>query len=634
MRLVLLFVTRALPVLVLLAAGCSGLAGEPQIIATLPPPTAQTVAFPAAPPDLALGAQLYANNCTRCHGAGGRGDGPLIGTGDGQIDPPPRDFTDPATTADQTPLDWFNIITNGRLERLMPPWRDALSNTERWAVTMYVWSLHYQPDMIAAGQQAWGGENTAASLPQTMLVQLSDDALVLAAAETAGLAEFASSLNAADRQAVAAYLRSSTVNNADVIGLAPGEIAQAATPQTTPTTAAQPVTTPETTAATPLPASTAGTISGTVTNGTAGGTVPPGLTLTLRVFDLTSADQRVEDTRETTLNADGTYTFTDVTIQAGRAYDVFTFYHDRAFGNSTVVETVTETSLSLPVSLYEITSDPGVIQITGLVTQIVAESGRIQVAQVYSFSNTSDRLFSTDETFGETSFGETRYGSVSVVVPAGAQLSGFADDQTRYIIASDGSTITDTVPVLPGDGHIFHLLYTMPYTGSLQIEHAVNHAVNGPVRLLITPTTVSVTSPQLASIGPQTLRNVTYQGYGNNLTLAAGDVIRYQLSGAAAAPTVSAPSTVVTANTLVPVVLVGGGIMIIIVGVFIYLRGRAPAAAPAAPPPADTQSLIDGLVRQIAELDDAHANGELDEPTYQKRRKRLKTRLAELMDNE
>lgn len=626
-----------LPALLLLGA-CGGLAGEPQIIATLPQPTSAPISFPASAPNLALGAQLYAENCTRCHGISGRGDGQLVGTGEGQV-PPPPDFTDPATTSDQTPLTWYNTITNGRIQNLMPPWRDALSDEERWAVAMYTWAMHYQPDLIASGQAQWTAQANDAPVlpPQPELVNLTDDALLSNASASAGITDFVSSLNAADRQAIAAYLRTTTVTKIDVIGKPLAEIAQVVTSQPVVPTVLpnQPITTPETTAETAALESAPGTISGQVTNGTAGGSVPSGLTMNLRVFDLTTGSEDIVETRETLLNADGTYTFSDVPLEVGRAYDVFTFYQDRSFGNSVIPQDLTTTSLDLPVSLYEPTSDSSVIQVSGMVSQIVVANGSLQVAQVYSFINTSDRVFTTDNNLGQNSVGDSRYGSIHVSVPPGAQLLGFADTQSRYVVSEDGRTVTDTALVLPGEGHILHLLYTLPYTGELQLEQPVNYAVEGPVRLLVTPGTIAVSSPQLPSIGPQTLRNVTYQGYGGNLTLAPNEVIRYQLRGLPSATADTGAPNVVSGGTLVAVVLVGIGAIIIAVGLYIFLRGRRSVSTPAgAGDMQSDRSLIDGLIRQIAELDEAKATGQLHEATYQKRRSRLKARLAELMDKE
>src|SRR5512134_3360430 len=87
-------------VVIMFVTACSGLGGEPRIVATLPSPTAAPteVGYPAETPDLALGSEVFAQHCATCHGPGGRGDGPLIGSGEGQIADGPPDFTDPATT--------------------------------------------------------------------------------------------------------------------------------------------------------------------------------------------------------------------------------------------------------------------------------------------------------------------------------------------------------------------------------------------------------------------------------------------------------------------------------------------------------------------------------------------------------
>jgi mono/diheme cytochrome c family protein len=608
-----------------LLSACSGLAGEPQIIATLPhtTPAPQQVNFPAAAPDLALGAQIYAQNCIRCHGAAGRGDGALIGTGENQIPNVPRDFTDPATTRDQTPLDWYNTITNGRIQNLMPPWRDALTDQERWAVAMYTYTMFYTPDLIAAGQQLWTtGAGAGGDLPaQSELAQLTDAALVQRAAESAGAAQYAGALDDQQRRAVAAFLRSGALAGIEVIGQPPAEIAQAVTPPPP-----QPITTPEITAEAAA-ANLVGAVAGVVTNGTAGGIVPPDLIITLHELD---ADFN-EVSQETAVNPDGSFRFDDVNIRADYSYVVTAVYQNRIFGSSVVPGNTTAPVLELPMTIYDITGDPSVMLITGLVTQVVVAEGSVQVAQVFSFTNTSDRIFSTDEFFAEN-----QYGSLTIAIPPGAQLRGFADTQQRYIIGDNGLTVTDTAPVLPGEGHILHVLYEMPYTGDLQIEQPLNYAVEGPVRLLVTPSSITVTSDQLPSIGPQTLRSVTYQGYGSTFSRPPGEVLRFRLSGLPVSGSAEGSPNVVPVNTLVPVLLVGGGALIIVVGLFIYLRGRTPAAAAPMPPPppTDAQTLIDGLIRQIAELDDAHAAGEIDEPTYKKRRKRLKTRLSELIDEE
>jgi mono/diheme cytochrome c family protein len=92
-----------------------------------------------AQPNLALGAAVYAENCTACHGLEGRGDGPSVLSGG--IKTPPPDFRQPTLMSVQTTQDIFAVISLGRLEKYMPPWERILPEAERWAVAAYVLEL-------------------------------------------------------------------------------------------------------------------------------------------------------------------------------------------------------------------------------------------------------------------------------------------------------------------------------------------------------------------------------------------------------------------------------------------------------------------------------------------------------------
>jgi mono/diheme cytochrome c family protein len=135
-------------------AGCGSLTDEPRIVATSP---SRVVSAPAAnqPADASPGARLFAERCSACHGEGGQGDGPLVRAG--QIAAPP-DFTQPATMTVQGTQALFDTITTGRIEKMMPPWGDALSEQERWALAEYVVRL-------GNGQQAAGAATEAQVRP-------------------------------------------------------------------------------------------------------------------------------------------------------------------------------------------------------------------------------------------------------------------------------------------------------------------------------------------------------------------------------------------------------------------------------------------------------------------------------------
>ncbi len=96
------------------------------------------------------GASLYPGHCAACHGASGRGDGPLAGT----LPVPPADLT-----ADHVWMhsdgDLFSWLTNGikapRGGQAMPGFADTLSPDERWALIDYIRAHNAGMAMVASG---------------------------------------------------------------------------------------------------------------------------------------------------------------------------------------------------------------------------------------------------------------------------------------------------------------------------------------------------------------------------------------------------------------------------------------------------------------------------------------------------
>jgi copper transport protein len=86
---------------------------------------------------LARGQQLFAQNCAICHGAGGKGDGPL-----GQnLNPRPVDLTGSHLTT-HTDGDLYWWIGHGIAGTGMPSFTGTLSDQDIWAIIRYVRSLH------------------------------------------------------------------------------------------------------------------------------------------------------------------------------------------------------------------------------------------------------------------------------------------------------------------------------------------------------------------------------------------------------------------------------------------------------------------------------------------------------------
>jgi high-affinity iron transporter len=97
--------------------------------------------LPADTPSLARGAEVYAANCSSCHGALGEGDGPAaVG-----LDPAPTNLTETAAVEDQSPLDYYRRITIGVVGTAMPSFEDRLPAQDRWAAALYASMLRLPP---------------------------------------------------------------------------------------------------------------------------------------------------------------------------------------------------------------------------------------------------------------------------------------------------------------------------------------------------------------------------------------------------------------------------------------------------------------------------------------------------------
>jgi len=127
-----------------------------------PPPTPQLVA---------LGKQIYSQQCIACHGAGGRGDGEAAYL----LYPKPRNFIAAnyrmVSTWDRvaTDDDLFNTITRGMPGSAMPSW-GHLPIEQRWALVYYIKSLAEKPLTVKAqkepAEDGSGGEGLIAVPPE------------------------------------------------------------------------------------------------------------------------------------------------------------------------------------------------------------------------------------------------------------------------------------------------------------------------------------------------------------------------------------------------------------------------------------------------------------------------------------
>jgi high-affinity iron transporter len=92
------------------------------------------VANAAHPAEADLGAKLYAERCSGCHGDDGKGDGPAAAA----LVPKPRNFRDAAFWQDRKAEDLKAVVHKGKVGTMMPPFAGVLTDAEIDAVVAHV----------------------------------------------------------------------------------------------------------------------------------------------------------------------------------------------------------------------------------------------------------------------------------------------------------------------------------------------------------------------------------------------------------------------------------------------------------------------------------------------------------------
>jgi mono/diheme cytochrome c family protein len=144
---------------ILILSGCMG----PMIMDVTPPPDSQPTQqaassasglvdiSPLLPPDPVSGKEIYLKECVSCHGATGMGEG--VRAENLPSLPPPVGSL--AYSRAVPPTRWFQIITQGRIDKLMPGYGSALSDRQRWDIVAYLMTLGPTSDQVEQGLKVY-----------------------------------------------------------------------------------------------------------------------------------------------------------------------------------------------------------------------------------------------------------------------------------------------------------------------------------------------------------------------------------------------------------------------------------------------------------------------------------------------
>ncbi len=608
-------------VLTFVLAGCS-LAGDitpppglatAQAAATVPPatlaPTDSGVvtagpATPAAAPtlpavtaaegiDLARGQSIWQEKCAPCHGLTGQSDGAMTAN----LTSAPPKLGDPQIARDARPSAWYEVVTNGRMDRLMPAFA-SLSDAERWDAVAYALTLGTTAEARARGEELYGSQGCAACHGDAQGGAGSGPSfLVPGLIDQQSLTELALSIQAGSPPAMPAYGEQLTED--DVWSLAAFVRSMAWEAQQPEAPVEQ--------------VSAVGTIRGTVTNGSPGGDLPGDLEITLSGFD----GEQEAYTQSSSVAADGGYAFSDVPVVAGRIYGVTVGYQDVLYFSDGAHLTGDLAPLDMPVTVFETTTDPAALTIERLhVLFDFSAADQVQVIELWVVSNAGDR----------TVVAAPSRGTLEVSLPEGATDLGFEDGSIgdRYILTADG--FGDTQPVVPGSGTSqFIFSYRLPYDGKITFRQPSTQPIQAVV-VLLPQNGVTAEGGGLQDQGQLQMGDQAVHSYAGG-AITAGQALEFELSGS---PQTAASSTGTGGWTNTAIGLAVLGVLVILGGLW-WFRPSARSArrdSVAVSPEADQ---TEALLRAIAELDDALDAGQIDAAEHRTRREALKRQLREQM---
>ena len=371
-----------------------------------------------------------------------------------------------------------------------------------------------------------------------------------------------------------------------------------------------------------------GVITGTVVNGTEGGGIPADVAVTLYFL----RDGNITEQRTEVTDVNGAYRFAELPTDGGLGFVVVAAYVQVPY-NTPEVRFAESTEIQAPpLIVYEASQDVSVVRVITDVLIVAPgeeQSGMLAVIEVVRLANQSDRTFLAT---GGAGAGAPMDRVLRFALPANAQdltmISGLNADSVVQIDRGFGVFM----PLLPGEREVA-FGYQVPYAGSsLDLIKRTVYPTDNFAILALEEHNLRINSEDLTVQATPIGDRRYVVGSAESLTARAD--VRVRIEGL---PT---PSIQVRLERLFERVRGTQASLFVLLGVVLVLpllyaayrmrgglrRKAAPVAAvaPAAPDAGE------GLILEIAQLDDDFAAGSLAEDDYRRRRGELKQRLIEL----
>jgi mono/diheme cytochrome c family protein len=596
------------------ATGCSG---SLMMDVTPPPgfqPTRQVLATdpavidisPLLPPDPAAGKIVYSENCAPCHGLTGMGDGERIGS----LPVPPPPLGSLSYSRKISPTIWFQTVTQGKIEKLMPGFGSSLSDRQRWDVVAYLLSLGTKEDQLVDGEQVFShycqgchGLNAAGRAGQTtaltatdQLQKSLDDLVQIITMGKGTMPAMGDDLTEDQKLYSSVYIRSlvfakpiSEQGTTDVLST---EIPTQVVDQTHQNDQDQ-------------------TLGGNVVNGS-GQAIPSDLLIELTGYD---AMQPVY-TQKQNVDKGGRFTFQQVPEETGRIYLLKVNYKGNIFISTPIHSGQPEVRQNQQVTIYEPSTDASPVKADRMhIFFEFPSSDIIRVVQMYVLSNPTNSLITSPMSGTPI---------INYPLPAGAgnlQFQGGSLGE-RFVLTPDG--FGDTQAIFPGSGTQVLFSYDLPYKTDLLIFIKIPLPVD-VTNIMLPSSGVAIKSKQLQDLGEKTIQNSTWHIYTSS-NLAAASRLDLLVSGK---PKVADPQED-ELNTNLAVGVLALAVSLIIVSTLVYQKiAYKKSLKQTTGEPVLDQTAINAVLDAIIALDDQFHAGQIPAAAYRERRAELKNRLRE-----
>ncbi|MBI2866714.1 MAG: carboxypeptidase regulatory-like domain-containing protein, partial [Chloroflexi bacterium] len=201
-----------------------------------------------------------------------------------------------------------------------------------------------------------------------------------------------------------------------------------------------------------------GVIEGRVVNKTAQGKPVTGDAVKAVVV---RAGVQPQDAARATIDADGRFRLAGLSLDDDPEYSVVVTHDGIDYTVGEIRFPASETSRTVEVAVYDLTSDPEVVKVEGSVVIVSPEQGFIRVSELHQVANASDKAYRSPREVAQDKFEAVRFS-----LPFGAGPLSFAAGMTEATAVRETvNDVIDTIALEPGQrGYAFsyEVVYTSP----------------------------------------------------------------------------------------------------------------------------------------------------------------------------